>query len=113
MGGARRNTSARNSTNCFSSSTNLSASLALPLTDAVLMPRLFFPEFIQQDATPHNIAQAGLEPLRNENLRSRLKERLAGIVGSLGGPGASRRAARAIKRKAAVLLSRSIRSASN
>jgi lipid-A-disaccharide synthase len=67
----------------------------------IAMPNLLagealFPEFIQQDATPHNIARAGLELLRNESLRSSLKARLAGIIGSLGGPGASRRAARAI-----------------
>ncbi len=67
--------------------------LAMP---NLLAGEALFPEFIQQDATPHNIAQAGLELLRNESLRSSLKARLAGIVGSLGGPGASRRAARAI-----------------
>ncbi len=67
--------------------------LAMP---NLLAGEVLVPEFIQQEATPHNVAQASLELLRNESLRSSLKARLAGIVRSLGGPGASRRAAQAV-----------------
>ena len=55
-----------------------------------------FPEFIQDSATAENIAPAGIELLRNENLRMKLKARLAEIIPTLGGPGASLKAARAI-----------------
>ena len=55
-----------------------------------------FPEFIQDAATPENIARAALELLRDEGRRARVKTRLAEIVASLGGPGAARRAAKAI-----------------
>ena len=67
--------------------------LAMPnlLADAEV-----FPEFIQGAATPENIARAALELLRDEGRRARVKARLAEIVASLGGPGATRRAARAI-----------------
>jgi lipid-A-disaccharide synthase len=55
-----------------------------------------FPEFIQNAATAENIARATLELLRDDARRARIKARLAEIVASLGGPGASRRAAKAI-----------------
>ncbi len=55
-----------------------------------------FPEFIQGDATPDRIVRAALELLRDEGRRARIKARLAEIVASLGGPGATRRAAKAI-----------------
>lgn len=57
-----------------------------------------FPEFIQGAATAENIARAGLELMGDQPRRSRIKVKLAEIVGSLGGPGASRRAAQAILR---------------
>jgi lipid-A-disaccharide synthase len=57
-----------------------------------------FPEFIQGAATAENIAAAALELLRDQTRRTRIKEKLAEIVSSLGGPGASRRAAQAIVR---------------
>ena len=57
-----------------------------------------FPEFIQDAATPENIARAALELLRGEARRAKIKAKLAEIVAALGGPGASRRAARAILR---------------
>jgi lipid-A-disaccharide synthase len=57
-----------------------------------------FPEFIQNNATPENIARAALDILRDETRRNRIKTRLAEIVASLGPPGASRRAAKAILR---------------
>ena len=55
-----------------------------------------FPEFIQGAATPDNLARAGLELLRDEPRRARVKARLSEIVASLGSPGAPRRAASAI-----------------
>jgi lipid-A-disaccharide synthase len=55
-----------------------------------------FPEFIQGAASPENIARAALELLRDEGRRARVKSRLAEIVASLGGPGATRRAAQVI-----------------
>ena len=55
-----------------------------------------YPEFIQSAATPENIAGAALDLLQNESRRRNIKSQLAGIVASLGGPGATERAARAI-----------------
>ena len=68
---------------------------------SLTMPNLLageevFPEFIQNDATPENISRAALELLQNESRRKWMKAKLAEIVSSLGGPGASQRAARAI-----------------
>jgi lipid-A-disaccharide synthase len=60
-----------------------------------------FPEFIQQAATPENLANAALGLLRDEARRNHIKARLEQIIKSLGEPGASRRAAKAI---AALLL---------
>ena len=57
-----------------------------------------FPEFIQGAATAENLARAALELLRDEPRRQRVKAKLREIVASLGGPGASQRAARAIVR---------------
>lgn len=55
-----------------------------------------YPEFIQSAATPENIAGAALELLQNESRRQKIKSQLAGVVSSLGDPGATGRAARAI-----------------
>jgi len=55
-----------------------------------------FPEFLQYAATPGNIAQAALVFLRDESRRNKVRARLREVVASLGGPGASARAARAI-----------------
>ena len=67
----------------------------------IAMPNLLaseavYPEFIQNDATPENISHAALELLRNEARRTQVKARLAGVISSLGGPGATARAANAI-----------------
>jgi len=69
---------------------------------SLTMPNLLadeevFPEFIQNDATPENISRAALELLPSESRRESIKTKLIGIVSSLGGPGASQRAARAIR----------------
>jgi lipid-A-disaccharide synthase len=55
-----------------------------------------FPEFIQGAARPENIARAALELLCDESRRAGVKARLSEIVASLGGPGAARRAAKAV-----------------
>jgi len=67
--------------------------LAMP---NLLADQPLFPEFVQGAATAENLARAALELLRDEKRRAAIKARLAEIVGSLGPPGASRRAARAI-----------------
>jgi lipid-A-disaccharide synthase len=68
---------------------------------SLTMPNLLagetvYPEFVQGDATPENIAQAALELLQNESRRTKIKSQLAKIVSSLGEPGAAGRAATAI-----------------
>jgi len=55
-----------------------------------------YPEFIQDAATPENIAQAALALLRDELRQAAVKAKLAGVVASLGKPGAASRAAEAI-----------------
>jgi len=55
-----------------------------------------FPEFVQHHATPENISRAALELLRDDARRQSLKVKLAKAVASLGGPGATTRAAEAI-----------------
>jgi lipid-A-disaccharide synthase len=67
--------------------------LAMP---NLLADEPLFPEFVQGAATAENLARAAIELLRDENRRAGIKARLAEIVASLGPPGASRRAARAL-----------------
>lgn len=57
-----------------------------------------FPEFIQAAATPDNLATAALQLLADDRRREAIRERLAQVAASLGGPGASARAAAAIAR---------------
>lgn len=68
---------------------------------SMTMPNLLanepvFPEFIQYAATPQNLGRAALELLRDSARREAIRARLKQIIASLGGPGASRRAAEAI-----------------
>lgn len=68
---------------------------------SLTMPNLLageevFPEFIQNAATAENLSRAALELLQDDSRRQAVKGKLAKIVASLGGPGASQRAARAI-----------------
>jgi lipid-A-disaccharide synthase len=51
------------------------------------------PEFIQDRASPENLSAAALEFLRDTNRRKVTADRLRGVAGALGGPGASRRSA--------------------
>jgi lipid-A-disaccharide synthase len=62
----------------------------------ILADEMIFPEFIQHDATPENLAAAALELLQNESRRQKIKSLLGKIISSLGEPGASERAAAAI-----------------
>ena len=55
-----------------------------------------FPEFVQHAANPINISRAALELLSDPRRRNAVTARLAGVVQSLGGRGASERAANAI-----------------
>ena len=57
-----------------------------------------YPEFIQHKATPDNIARTVLELLHHPERRDAVRARLAQVIKSLGEPGASRRAAKAVLR---------------
>jgi len=68
---------------------------------SLTMPNLLagetvYPEFIQNEATPENLARAVLELLEDEVRRTQIQGQLAKIIGSLGSPGAPQRAAAAI-----------------
>ena len=68
---------------------------------SLTMPNLLankevFPEFVQNAATPENLAGAALELLQNESRRKLIESQLVKVVSSLGQPGASQRAAAAI-----------------
>lgn len=67
----------------------------------IAMPNLIareevLPELVQDAATPDNVAAAAVELLQNPARRAAIRARLAEVVASLGGPGASTRAAEAI-----------------
>lgn len=69
----------------------------------IAMPNLLagetvFPEFIQQDATPDHLAEAALAFLRDEPRCRQVRARLKEVMASLGGSGASARAAAAVTR---------------
>ena len=57
-----------------------------------------FPEFVQNAATPENLARAALELLEDQTRRDWVKTRLAEVVAGLGRPGANARAADCIVR---------------
>ena len=60
------------------------------------------PELLQEKMQPDAIAAHALELLGNRKRREAMKQRVAGIVETLGGPGASKRAAQAILVEAAL-----------
>jgi lipid-A-disaccharide synthase len=62
----------------------------------LLADALVFPEFLQNDATPERVSAAALELLAAPERHQRVREQLAGIVTSLGAPGAAARAAEAV-----------------
>jgi lipid-A-disaccharide synthase len=57
-----------------------------------------FPEFIQRQATPENLAKAALDLLADAPRRAAIRAKLRRVIESLGGPGSSQRAAAAILR---------------
>src|SRR5260221_14229690 len=68
---------------------------------SLTMPNLLagetvYPEFVQKDATPENLARATLELLQDEAQRLKIKAKLGNIIASLGEPGAAGRAAKAV-----------------
>jgi lipid-A-disaccharide synthase len=68
---------------------------------SLTMPNLLagedvYPEFIQQAATPENLAHATLALLQDDDQRRQIKTKLAHIIATLGEPGAAGRAAAAI-----------------
>jgi lipid-A-disaccharide synthase len=67
--------------------------LAMP---NVLAGHEIFPEFIQHNATGHNIARAALELMESATRQAAIREKLRKIISSLGPSGAARRAARAV-----------------
>jgi lipid-A-disaccharide synthase len=67
--------------------------LAMP---NLLAGETLFPEFIQAEATPEKISTAALGLLRDKSRRLKIKAKLTELVSSLGGEGASKRAARAV-----------------
>jgi lipid-A-disaccharide synthase len=79
----------------------LAIDLGIITVKSLTMPNLMageavYPEFLAEAATPENVALAALRLLRDEPRREQIKSKLAGVVASLGEPGASRRAASAI-----------------
>jgi lipid-A-disaccharide synthase len=67
--------------------------LAMP---NVIADREVVPEFIQGDAKPDRIAAVARELLESQAKRGAMQNELAAVVSSLGGPGASERAAHLI-----------------
>jgi lipid-A-disaccharide synthase len=67
--------------------------LAMP---NVIAGRAIVPEFIQHDAKPDRIAAVARELLGNTSKRDGMRQELATVVNSLGGAGASGRAAKLI-----------------
>lgn len=73
----------------------------LVTVNSLTMPNLLageevYPEFIQNAATPENIANTALELLQNDSRRQKIGSQLKKIISSLGEPGATDRAAAAI-----------------
>jgi len=67
--------------------------LAMP---NLIADEAIYPEFVQQTATPENIAAAALALLRDEKRRAAVQRKLAGVIALLGKPGAPQRAADAV-----------------
>ncbi len=67
--------------------------LAMP---NLIADEAIYPEYVQQAATPKNIAAAALGMLRDEQRRKGVQGKLACVIASLGKPGAPQRAAEAI-----------------
>lgn len=64
----------------------------------ILADEEIFPEFIQDAATPKQVADAATALLWDDVRRRKVKGQLASVIASLGGVGASQRAAQAVMR---------------
>ena len=62
----------------------------------ILADEEIYPEFLQNTATPENLARAALDLLQNEARRKQIKSQLANVISSFGEPGAAGRAADAV-----------------
>jgi len=62
----------------------------------ILANEVVYPEFIQNDATPENIARETIDLLTNMERRRQIRAKLQKIIASLGVPGVAQRAAQAI-----------------
>jgi lipid-A-disaccharide synthase len=62
----------------------------------ILADAEIYPEFLQNTATPENLARATLDLLQNEARRKQIKSQLAHVISSFGEPGAAGRAADAV-----------------
>ena len=62
----------------------------------ILADAEIYPEFLQNTATPENLARAALDLLQNESRRKQIKSQLANVISSFGEPGAAGRAADAV-----------------
>ncbi len=67
----------------------------------VMAKEQIVPEFLQDKLQPEAVAQVALDLLGNPQRREIMKQRVAQVVATLGGPGASHRAAEAILLEAA------------
>ncbi|HEX7859810.1 MAG TPA: lipid-A-disaccharide synthase [Verrucomicrobiae bacterium] len=67
--------------------------LAMP---NLLADQQIYPEYIQSEANPENIYQSAKDLLNNADRRATVKSHLQRVITTLGEPGASHRAARAI-----------------
>ena len=67
--------------------------LAMP---NLLAEEELFPEFIQAEASPENLGEAGLRLLQDKSERARILTGLDRVANQLGQPGAAPRAAKAI-----------------
>jgi lipid-A-disaccharide synthase len=68
----------------------------------VMAEQEIVPELLQDKMQPEAIAREALDLLDNRARREMMKRKVAEIVASLGGPGASKRAAEAILVEAAL-----------
>ncbi len=64
----------------------------------LLADKIIYPEFVQEAANPDNICAAARQLLKTPAQRQTVREQLTGVMNSLGGPGASQRAAMEIMR---------------
>lgn len=62
----------------------------------LILDRLVYPEFLQDEATPQRLAKAAARLLSSETEREQIRVQLREVRHRLGEPGASRRAARLI-----------------